>query len=1311
MTDVRTRPLTPGDFSLAPDDGLPELGEGVINKWKSSSYFQEDLSDDQQAQMLDQFLKWMMCKPTTVPLPDTGRFASKSVLWIPGHVVGDRYGYGPRNADIMLIGKLPGSDERHKKRLWVGPAGRLLAAELGKCGIDMTECYGTNVNKFPAPYPNMKNIPAAWVREGAWFLQQEIRIVQPKFILLLGGDALKAVLGKKAVLRRHRGVVSEVCGAQVMVTNNPADMLRNPEKMDMFQQDLDLFGKLVRGESLQPTDTEYHYLRNLEHLEQVVEMCMESKRFAVDCEWYGKDHDSGHILTIQFSRKSKESFVVVLRSDVRRTEFFPSQSAAIGQLRRLFCRDDVAIMGHNFRSDMKFLNDIGLDVTKQFAENGFDTMLAHHLLMENAEHNLTACALVDTDMGRYDGEMQQYLAKGYIHGTVPEDILLPYAAADTDATFRLYEKYSQQLWEDHLKVCEEAGTDPEKSCYGPEDPRAEEYGWTASLWNLFRSIVMPVNAALDEMEREGVLGDPARIKEMAEAFAKRRDGIVDELRAVIHEQDFNPRSTKDVARLLFGKPGTESKDGKAHMKLGLKPLKTTGKRSKMWDECIYDEEVYYLEEPEYDDNGKVVKEAGWHSNFHAPSTDAETLAVLAEDEACREAELLRNYRFIEQICKTFLPLPEKVEGDEVFTAGLGGAIANDGRIHTTFSQLTETGRFRSAKPNCFSADTEVLTEAGWVLFPEVCERRSLRLAQFDTESETISFEMPTDYIISEDREFVRIETEKQIDLLVTPDHQCLLQNRKTGKFEKVGADCYPQDFRQLQAAMYVGGSQSVREPFLVLMAAMQADSYIFPGGQIEWTFQKERKADRLRWALERCGIRYRESDKDRRDRVRFYVPNGQEFSNWLVSWKNFDSRVLDLDIESLSFLAKEVYFWNGCWSRKSMYSSNKLENADWVQIMHVLTGQRAKIRKYHHSGMKSVNWQVDTAGNSYSLTTNRTVTPQEGKATAYCVTMPAGTVIVRRNGKVAITGQCQNLPKGREGDLAKLFPTADKVPPVRTCLLAQPGCVLVEADFESAELFTLAWLAHDDRMKADLERVDENGEPISLHSIRAVDCFQLDMAVTDFDKRRKGTGAEAKRLSGLRVAAKSVNFGIPYQRGAKAIARQVQREGVPCTIDDAQTWIDSFYSDYDKVGAFIQECKNSVYDPGHLRTPFGRIRHFHESSDEAAMAAQEREACNFPIQSTVADAISMSLRLLKEERDRRDMRFKLVLTVHDSVILEVPYEEVPEVKKILKWIMCDRVVVPNIGLHYGLDIEVFKRWNEKLDDVEILEKCGLGGSK
>lgn len=394
-----------------------------------------------------------------------------------------------------------------------------------------------------------------------------------------------------------------------------------------------------------------------------------------------------------------------------------------------------------------------------------------------------------------------------------------------------------------------------------------------------------------------------------------------------------------------------------------------------------------------------------------------------------------------------------------------------------------------------------------------------------------------------------------------------------------------------------------------------------------------------------------------------------------------------------------------------MYSSNKLENADWVQIMHVLTGQRAKIRKYHHSGMKSVNWQVDTAGNSYSLTTNRTVTPQEGKATAYCVTMPAGTVIVRRNGKVAITGQCQNLPKGREGDLAKLFPTADKVPPVRTCLLAQPGCVLVEADFESAELFTLAWLAHDDRMKADLERVDENGEPISLHSIRAVDCFQLDMAVTDFDKRRKGTGAEAKRLSGLRVAAKSVNFGIPYQRGAKAIARQVQREGVPCTIDDAQTWIDSFYSDYDKVGAFIQECKNSVYDPGHLRTPFGRIRHFHESSDEAAMAAQEREACNFPIQSTVADAISMSLRLLKEERDRRDMRFKLVLTVHDSVILEVPYEEVPEVKKILKWIMCDRVVVPNIGLHYGLDIEVFKRWNEKLDDVEILEKCGLGGSK
>lgn len=907
---ARAEAMSPVDFELVDDSGFPAIGSAIIERWKASESYRPDVSEEEQAFMLDQFLKWMFCRTTSVNLSPTGRYASVEVKWVPGHLVNDRLGYGPREADIMLIGKTPTKNEVQSGRYWTGSAaGKLLAKELGARGIDITSCYGTYLNKFDAPYPNMKTIPAAWTKEGLWFLQQEIRIVKPKFILMLGADVLKAVVGRKATVRQYRGVVIDVAGTQAMVTNNPADLVRNPEHMDSFRQDLNRFASVVTGKDIRPTDVEYHYLRNEEQLKAAIELCKDSTHFSLDCEWAGKTHLEGHLLTIQFSRRAKESFVVVLRSDVRQTEFWPSPSAAIPPLRELLMRKGVSVIGHNLRADMKWLMDLGLDVRKQYAIDGFDTMLAHHLISETDKHNLTDCALNDTDMGRYDADMEQWKAAGYIHWTVPEDVLLPYAAGDSDATFRLYEKYRDILWKDHCELCEKAGVDPKEAECSPAQARAAGKPWLASRWNLLKFIVLPVNIPIAEMEMVGVHADPDRILEMSKIFARKRDDMLAEIRSIIHEPDFNPRSSPQVARLLFGKPGAECRDGVVHTALGFTPVKTTGKRSKMWVECMAEDEVYYLDEPVYEErDGKMemIKEAGWNSDFHSPSTDTETLAVLADEQNCQEAELLRNFRFLDQICKNFLALPETVNGEQVFMSGLGGALKRDGRIHTNFSQLTDTGRYRSFDPNM------------------------------------------------------------------------------------------------------------------------------------------------------------------------------------------------------------------------------------------------------------------------------------------------------------------QNLPKGREGDLAKLFRVDEEVPPVRTCIMATPGHVLLEADFESAELYTLAWIAKDQRMKDDLERTNSKGKKISLHTTQAINIFRLNMSPEEFDKARKGEGPEAKKLEGLRIAAKSVNFGIPYQRGAKAIARQVQREGVDCTAGDAQEWIDAFYDNYKDVAAYLQFCKDSVWSPGWLRTPYGRMRHFHESEDDAAMAAQEREACNFP---------------------------------------------------------------------------------------------------
>ena len=172
---------------------------------------------------------------------------------------------------------------------------------------------------------------------------------------------------------------------------------------------------MVRGESTEASPVEYHYLHTEAALREAVNKCMKYTTFAVDCEWNGEERTAGHLLTIQFSCKSNQAFVVVIRSDVKQTEFSPSPSAAIQILKTLLARPEVSIIGHNFRSDSKWLMELGIDLTQQFAINGFDTMLAHHLMMENAKHSLSDCALTDTDMGRYDAKVQENLANGLMH--------------------------------------------------------------------------------------------------------------------------------------------------------------------------------------------------------------------------------------------------------------------------------------------------------------------------------------------------------------------------------------------------------------------------------------------------------------------------------------------------------------------------------------------------------------------------------------------------------------------------------------------------------------------------------------------------------------------------------------------------------------------------------------------------------------------------------------------------------------------------------------------------------------------------------
>jgi hypothetical protein len=405
-----------------------------------------------------------------------------------------------------------------------------------------------------------------------------------------------------------------------------------------------------------------------------------------------------------------------------------------------------------------------------------------------------------------------------------------------------------------------------------------------------------------------------------------------------------------------------------------------------------------------------------------------------------------SYEVDRKSSQLFLPdddiiLPEPVEYlyrlDQYMRSGKGlrswfddKYVAPDGLIHPRFIVTgTSTGRLASSGPNCFDAATEILTTKGWVPMPILT--MSHEVAQYFEDSDTIGFTRPLtvfakDYI----GDMVQIKNQ-HINLRVTSDHRCPLRHRKSGKFVEHLASSYKEDWQQLGAAQTqcqqnTHGFASAEIQFLV---ATQADGSYTKYG-IDFSFKKLRKSERLRQILSTLGWEYR--DYSTKTRQRFLVTDSQAVAlvdKYLGPEKRFAEWVCQLPLELLQTFCEEVFHWDGTFKTKSCYASKDKINADFVQIAFTLIGQRAKVRLYV-SAEGSHSWQVDVSKHGYSLTTNVEKTVEHDTSElVYCLSVPTSYVVVRRSGRVMITGQCQNIPKRGFGALvrAAIVPRSSKL--------------------------------------------------------------------------------------------------------------------------------------------------------------------------------------------------------------------------------------------------------------------------------------------
>ncbi len=245
-----------------------------------------------------------------------------------------------------------------------------------------------------------------------------------------------------------------------------------------------------------------------------------------------------------------------------------------------------------------------------------------------------------------------------------------------------------------------------------------------------------------------------------------------------------------------------------------------------------------------------------------------------------------------------------------------------------------------------------------------------------------------------------------------------------------------------------------------------------------------------------------------------------------------------------------------------------------------------------------------------------------------------GRVHTSYNQAVAITGRLassdpnlQNIPvRSAEGRR------------IREAFIAPPGSVIVSADYSQIELRIMAHLSQD----AGMLKAFANNEDIHRHT--AAEIFGVDLAAVDSEQRRY---------------AKVINFGLIYGMSAFGLAQNLNIDRA-----SAQSYIERYFARYPGVRDYMQSTRDMAKQRGYVETYFGRRLWVPEINSPNGMrrAGAERAAINAPMQGTAADLIKLAMIAVDKWLGEAKLQTKLIMQVHDELVLEVPEAELAAVK-------------------------------------------------
>jgi DNA polymerase I len=287
----------------------------------------------------------------------------------------------------------------------------------------------------------------------------------------------------------------------------------------------------------------------------------------------------------------------------------------------------------------------------------------------------------------------------------------------------------------------------------------------------------------------------------------------------------------------------------------------------------------------------------------------------------------------------------------------------------------------------------------------------------------------------------------------------------------------------------------------------------------------------------------------------------------------------------------------------------------------------------------------------------------------YVLTLP--TLINEKTGRVHTsffqTGTATGRLSSKNPNLQNIPIRTEEGRKIRDAFVPKKGCVFMSADYSQIELVVLAHISGD----KNLREAFIAGEDI--HKDTAAKIFKIFPEMVSSQQRR---------------VAKTINFGIMYGMSAFRLSKDLK-----ISRSDAKKFIDVYFEEYSGVRTFIEKVKTQAKQDGYVRTAMGHIRYIPEmqSSNKTVLAGAERIAVNTIIQGTAAEIMKLAMISTSKAIEKKGLKSKILLQVHDEMIFEVPEDEVEQMSTLVRSCM-EKAYKLSIPLKVGL--ETGSSWGE-----------------